>query len=165
MRGAERKPSRRRSGEKGKLRRPVCASKRRIKGLRGWKRKPSRRRSGKKGKLRLRVCASKRRIKGLRGTERKPRRQEKSRRPPLVSGGRRRRHINTIHLSCSGNLWPGRMFFCGKLSDDFFEAAGNQICQDHFHRIARKERYDACHQRGLDVASRLENKPCASQGV
>ena len=63
------------AGKKGKFRLRVCASKRRIKGLRGAERKPRRRCSGKKGKSRLRVCASKRRIKGLRGTERKPRRR------------------------------------------------------------------------------------------
>ncbi len=50
----------------------VCASKRRIKGLRGVERKPRRRCSEGKEKFRLRVCASKRRIKGLRGAERKP---------------------------------------------------------------------------------------------
>ena len=57
------------------------------------------------------------------------------------------------------------MFFYGVLSDDFFEAAGYQICQDHFHRVSRKEWNDARHQRGLNVASGLENKPCASQCV
>ena len=50
----------------------VCASKRKVKGLRGAERKPRRCCSGKKGKFRLRVCASKRRTKGLRGAERKP---------------------------------------------------------------------------------------------
>lgn len=57
------------------------------------------------------------------------------------------------------------VFFYGVLSDDLFEAAGYQICQDHFHRVAWKERNNARHQRGLDVASGLENKPCTSQGV
>ena len=52
----------------------VCASKRKIKGLRGAERKPRRCCSGKKGKFRLRVCASKRRTKGLRGAKRKPHR-------------------------------------------------------------------------------------------
>ena len=57
---------------KKKFRLRVCASKRRIKGLRGVERKPRRCCSGKKGKSRHRVCASKRRTKGLRGAKRKP---------------------------------------------------------------------------------------------
>lgn len=95
----------------------------------------------------------------MRGAERKPRRQEKSRRLSLVSGGSGDGIYASFSFGCSGKLWPGRMFFYGVLSDDLFEAAGYQICQDHFHRIARKERNDARHQCGLDVASGLENKP------
>lgn len=85
--------------------------------------------------------------------------------PPFVSKWGRAATAYTHHsiLWCPGNLWPRRMcFFMGVLSDDLFEAAGYQICQDHFHRVARKERNDARHQRGLDVASGLENKPCTS---
>ena len=171
LRGTERKPRRRCSEGKGKSRLRVCASKRRIKGLRGVKRKPRRRCSGKKENPGYGFAHQNggQRVCGEPSANRAGRKcsveiiNKKSRRLSLVNGGRRRRHIRIIQFyGAPETCGRGECFFYGMLSDDLFEAAGYQICQDHFHRVARKERNDARHQRGLDVASGLENKPCTS---
>ena len=98
----------------------VCASKRKIKGLRGAERKPRRRCSEGKEKFRLRVCASKRRIKGLRGTERKPRRccsgKKGKFRLRICASKRRTKGLRGAerkpHRCCSGKKGKSRIRVC-----------------------------------------------------